>query len=64
MRKPGEVPGWEAAGVVIQAAADGSGPAVGSRVVSFNGQGGRAERRVVATENLAVLSDSVDGRGH
>jgi NADPH2:quinone reductase len=24
MRKPGEVPGWDAAGVVLQAAADGS----------------------------------------
>jgi NADPH2:quinone reductase len=60
MRKPGEVPGWDAAGVVAEAAADGSGPAVGSRVVSFNGQGGWAQRRVVATEDLAVLPDSVD----
>jgi NADPH:quinone reductase len=60
MRKPGEVPGWDSAGVVSSAAADGSGPAVGARVVGFNGQGGWAERRVVATENLAVLPDSVD----
>lgn len=59
-RKPGEVPGWDAAGVVAVAAADGSGPAVGSRVVTFNGAGGWAQRRTVATENLAVLPDSVD----
>src|SRR5690349_7366398 len=60
MRKPGEVPGWDAAGVVVQAAADGSGPQVGSRVVGFNGAGGWAERRAVPTENLAVLPNSVD----
>ena len=60
MRKPGEVPGWDAAGVVVQAAADGSGPPVGSRVVGFHGAGGWAERRAVPTENLAVLPDSVD----
>lgn len=60
MRKPGEVPGWDAAGVVVQAAADGSGPKVGSRVVGFNGAGGWAQRRAVPTENLAVLPDSAD----
>jgi NADPH:quinone reductase-like Zn-dependent oxidoreductase len=46
--------------VVTAAAADGSGPAVGTRVVGFNGEGGWAQRRVVPTENLAVLADSVD----
>jgi len=59
MRKPGEVPGWDAAGVVLQAAADGSGPPVGTRVVGFDGAGGWAQRRAVPTENLAVLPDSV-----
>lgn len=59
-RKPGEVPGWDAAGVVSAAAADGSGPAVGSRVVTFDGAGGWAQRRAAATENIAVLPDSVD----
>ena len=60
MRQPGGVPGWDAAGVVVQAAADGSGPGIGSRVVGFDGAGGWAERRAVPTENLAVLPDSVD----
>jgi NADPH:quinone reductase-like Zn-dependent oxidoreductase len=60
MRQPGEVPGWDAAGVVTQAAADGSGPPVGSRVVGFDGAGGWAQRRAVPAENLAVLPDSVD----
>ena len=59
-RQPGEVPGWDAAGVVSVAAADGSGPPVGTRVVGFNDQGGWAQRRAVATENIAVLPDSVD----
>jgi NADPH:quinone reductase len=60
MRKPGEVPGWDAAGVVLQAAADGSGPPVGSRVVGFHVGGGWAQRRSVPTENLAILPDSVE----
>jgi NADPH:quinone reductase len=60
MRKPGEVPGWDAAGVVVKAAADGSGPPVDSRVVGFHGAGGWAQRRAVPTGNLAVLPDSVE----
>lgn len=59
IRKPGEVPGWDTAGVVLRAAADGSGPSAGARVVGFNGQGGWAERRVVAVENLAELPEGV-----
>jgi NADPH2:quinone reductase len=60
MRKPGEVPGWDAAGVILRAAADGSGPPVGSPVVGFHGAGGWAQRRAVPTENLAILPDSVE----
>lgn len=59
-RTPGEVPGWDSAGVVREAAADGSGPPVGTRVVAFGYDGGWAQRRAVATENLAALPDTVD----
>jgi NADPH2:quinone reductase len=59
-RKPGEVPGWDSAGVVRTVAADGSGPPIGARVVGFGGEGGWAERRAVATENLAVLPGGVE----
>ncbi|CAN3129936.1 zinc-binding dehydrogenase [Mycobacterium sp. smrl_JER01] len=59
-RRPGEVPGWDAAGVVVEAAAAGTGPPVGSRVVTFDQGGGWADRRVASTGNLAVLPSSVD----
>ncbi|WKG01558.1 zinc-binding dehydrogenase [Mycolicibacterium sp. HK-90] len=60
MRRPGEVPGWDSAGVVTAAAADGSGPPVGTRVVGFSGEAGWAERRVVSTDNLAELPEFVE----
>ncbi|GAA3430645.1 zinc-binding dehydrogenase [Kutzneria kofuensis] len=56
----GEVQGWDAAGVVVQAAADGSGPDVGSRVVTYGRDGGWAQLRAVDTTELAVLPDNVD----
>ena len=60
MRRPGEVPGWDSAGIVARAAADGTGPAVGTRVVGFSGEAGWAERRAVSTENLAELPEFVE----
>jgi NADPH:quinone reductase len=52
-------PGWDFAGTVEAAAADGSGPAAGARVVGMLGEGAWAERLAVPTHSLAVLPASV-----
>ena len=56
----GQVPGVDAAGRVAVAAADGSGPPVGARVVSFAGGGAWAERRAVASHDVAVVPPEVE----
>lgn len=52
-------PGWDFAGTVEQAAANGSGPKVGSRVVGLLDEGAWAEVVAAPTKALAQLPDNV-----
>ncbi|GGV84008.1 oxidoreductase [Streptomyces massasporeus] len=58
--RPGLLPGKDVAGLVVQAAADGSGPAIGTRVAGHPPHGGWAEYAAVPTHSLAPLPDGVD----
>jgi NADPH:quinone reductase len=55
----GWVPGQDVGGVVLQQAADGSGPAAGSRVVALLDEFGWAERAAVPSHRMVVLPDTV-----
>lgn len=55
----GWIPGQDVAGVVLQQAADGSGPPVGSRVVALTDEFGWAQRVAVAGHRMAVLPKNV-----
>lgn len=52
-------PGQDMAGVIVQAAADGSGPQAGSRVVALVDQAGWAQRAAALTARMAVLPEQV-----
>jgi len=58
-RPDGWRPGQDIAGVVVKAAADGSGPAEGSRVVAYLEWEGWAERVPVPVHAAATLDDRV-----
>ncbi|MGH8953116.1 MAG: zinc-binding dehydrogenase [Acidimicrobiia bacterium] len=58
-RPAGWRPGQDVSGVVVRAAEDGSGPAVGTRVVAWPEQAGWAERVAVPTTHLATIADNV-----
>jgi NADPH2:quinone reductase len=55
----GTVAGWDLAGIVQRAAADGSGEAVGTRVVGLVASGAWAQRAAVSTAALATIPDGV-----
>jgi NADPH2:quinone reductase len=55
----GWIPGQDIAGVVLHAAADGSGPPAGSRVVALTDELGWAELAAVEGHRMAVLPDRV-----
>jgi NADPH:quinone reductase-like Zn-dependent oxidoreductase len=52
-------PGWDLAGVVARAAADGSGPPEGARVVGWVNGGSWAERAAARTDHLAEIPDAL-----
>jgi len=52
-------PGWDLAGIVVQQAADGTGPAAGARVVGWVNGGSWAERTAVRTDHMAELPEGL-----
>src|SRR6266542_4029434 len=55
----GSVTGWDAAGVIERAAADGSGPRQGTRVVGLVDTGAWAQLAAIPTSRLAAIPDEI-----
>jgi len=58
-REEGWRPGQDLVGTVVQPAADGGGPAAGTRIAAMNDYGGWAEYAAVPLDRLAVVPDPV-----
>lgn len=59
VREEGWAPGQDVTGIVVEAAADGSGPKPGSRVAGLAEQGAWSERVAVRASRLAVVPPEV-----
>jgi NADPH2:quinone reductase len=59
IRPEGWRPGQDISGVVVQPAANGTGPKAGERVVALTNDAGWAERAAVPAHRMAVLPDNV-----
>ncbi|GAA1988511.1 zinc-binding dehydrogenase [Isoptericola halotolerans] len=56
----GTIPGWDAAGVVVAEAADGTGPRLGQTVASLGTGGAWAQRRLVTAESVGIAPSGAD----